>query len=341
MNRSILFLFGSLILLLDCSAAHGQGCATTLSPHFSVYTGISRDGYNIYTSVTMQGYADVFPGPGCPMNTATHHVGAENDLDNVDHWSYSANGCPTCYFSVTDNEQMSGDPGVTYPWCWDGDAICSVVGTFWGNSGCPGILGCLSPSTEATTDQGFNGGSYREQFDMTISDTAGDSFDGYYNQEVNAAPGANACWWPGSRLAQHPGVQGSQWTVGTVAGVSEHNHWGYDSIGWDLGDLDYIVQNGPSNGVTFPCVTTIHQGMQIMCNANTWWQYRTDDITITVDNNPNSEEVCRDGECGIPVGFAYRSGRQSTWWARTLNSGDTFSVVAWRDHRHVTAKEAR
>ena len=107
-----------------------------------------------------------------------------------------------------------------------------------------------------------------------------------------------------------------------VNGSPEHNHWGYDSIGWNLGDLDNIVQNGPAHGIIFPCTITIYQGMQIECDANTWWGYRTDVLTITVDNNPsNSETVCRDkaanpNNCGLPVGFASLRGRQRTWWAR-------------------------
>jgi hypothetical protein len=55
MSRATLFLLGSLIFLLNCSAAHGQGCATTLVPHFSVYSSISRDGKNIYTSFRCRG----------------------------------------------------------------------------------------------------------------------------------------------------------------------------------------------------------------------------------------------------------------------------------------------
>ena len=49
--------------------------------------------------------------------------------------------------------------------------------------------------------------------------------------------------------------------------------------------------NAYNNGVKFPCVTTIHQ------DANLWYSYTSDDITITVDNNPNSVEGCRAGEC--------------------------------------------
>lgn len=95
MKRATLFLLGSLLFLLNCSVARGQGCATTLVPHFSVYKSVGRDGKNIYTSVSIEGYASVDPGPGCNMNAARHHVGAENKLNNVDHWTYSASGCPT------------------------------------------------------------------------------------------------------------------------------------------------------------------------------------------------------------------------------------------------------
>ncbi len=135
MKRSILFLFGSLILLLHCPGAKGQGCGVTLVPHFSVYNSVARNGKNVYTTVSMQGYAGITPGPGCPMNTATHHVGAENKINSVDHWTYSANTYPNCYYSVTDNEQFVGVPGVVYPWTWDGAAICSIVGGFFGSGG--------------------------------------------------------------------------------------------------------------------------------------------------------------------------------------------------------------
>ncbi len=176
MNRTIVFLFGSLILLLNCSVAHGQGCATTLAPYFSVYNSISRDGTHIYTSVTMQGYASIYPNPGCKMNLATHHVGAENKLNNVDHWTYSANGCPTCYFSVTDSEGIVGVPGVVYPYLWDGQAICSMVGPFWNGGGSGGIVGCLVPSSETTAVEATVF-TTETAFNQQIGDTAGDSFN--------------------------------------------------------------------------------------------------------------------------------------------------------------------
>lgn len=342
MNRAALLFLGSLMLLLNCSVARGQGCRTTLVPYFSVYNSVSRDGYNIYTSVSIQGYASVNPGPGCNMNSATHHVGAENKLNNVDHWTYSSNGCPTCYFSATDNESLLGSPGGVYPWYWDGQAICSIVGPFYNGGGSGSITGCLVPASEATSDAGFNGSIYRELFQMTLSDSAGDSFDNHFIEEYTVTPGTNTCWWSTSGIAQNPGVTGGSWSVGTYNNApGYHNQWGPDAIGWDLSVLDNIVTNGPAHGVQFPCVTTIHQGMKIECDANLWWNYSTDDITITVDNHGgNSEEVCRAEDCGLPVDFSDRWAPRRLEWARIRNSADS-SAPARSSPQTTVIKEAR
>ena len=58
-----------------------------------------------------------------------------------------------------------------------------------------------------------------------------------------------------------------------------------------------------------------------MCNATTWWQYRTDVIQISVDDD-RTEENCRDSVCGAWQPFAHRIAGQPTWWAHL-----------WRDHR--------
>jgi hypothetical protein len=230
------------------------------------------------------------------MSTATHKAAALNTLGNTRGWEYGPPSCANCYLSFTNSQEIVGVPGLVYPWGSQGEAICSVVGPFWGGSESSNIPGCVVPSTETTADAGFNGSVFREQFDMTLSDSAGDNFDRQYIQEATTQPGTNSCWWPNSGFPQYPGVSGGSWTVGTVGGRAEHNHWGYDSIGWNNSDLANIQKYGPANGVKFPCVTTIYQSMQIMCNANTWWTYRTDVITITVD--ANSEKMCRDGVCG-------------------------------------------
>lgn len=268
MNRSFLFLIGSLIFLLNCSAAHGQGCSATLQPHFSVYTSISRDGKNIHTSVTMQGYA-YFAPTGCPMNTATHHVGAENKLNNVDHWSYSGSGCPTCYFSVTDYEQIVGVPGVLYPWNWDGAAICSIVGTFFSTIGGGSIPGCVVPSSETTAVEGT---AYTTQtaFNQSIGDSANDNFDGSTVTEGNAAPGQDTCWgtWSiGPRYTGIPNPPGS-WPVAGGQVVGQPNHWGFDYVGWGKNAVDYYRVQAPAHGVAIPCGFTGYQSMIISCPSS-------------------------------------------------------------------------
>ena len=142
---------------------------------------------------------------------------------------------------------------------------------------------------------------------MTLSDSVGDSFDSSPQvpniQEATATTpqGTDTCWYSGSDLPKNPGVSGGHWSVGSVGGRTEHNHWGYDSIGPTLSDISILQQFGTGNGVTFPCTLTIYQVMQIMRNANTWWPYRQDTITITVNHNPNWVKMCRDGICGLPV----------------------------------------
>ena len=178
---------------------------------------------------------------------------------------------------------------------------------------------------------------------MTVSDSAGDNFDGHAIEEYTVTPGTNACWWPNSGLTQNPGVSGAvNWAVGYYNGApGPDNEWGPDAIGWDLQDLDNIVQNGPQNGVTFPCTATIHQGMRIECDANLWYNYTTDDITIKVDNHDgNTEEVCRAGECGLPTGFSDRWTPRRFEWALMLSPFDT-GGPARSSPQSTSKKEAR
>jgi hypothetical protein len=267
MNCTALFLLGSLILLFNCTAVHAQGCATTLQAHFSVYNTVSRDGTHIYTSVAIQGYASVFPGPGCPMNTATHHVGAENRLNNVDHWTYSANGCPTCYFSATDGEQIVGVPGVVYPFVWDGVAICSLAGSFFGGGGSGSLPGCVVPSHETTAVESTVFVTLTD-FNQTISDTAKDLFNGATVTEGNAAPGQDTCWGTWSIGPRFTGIKTnppSAWIVGGGEVLGAPNHWGFDQVGWIQTAVDYYRVNAPQHGVAIPCGFTGYQSMTISC----------------------------------------------------------------------------
>jgi hypothetical protein len=178
---------------------------------------------------------------------------------------------------------------------------------------------------------------------MTVSDSAGDNFDGQATEEYTVTPGTNTCWWSGSGLVQNPGVTGPvNWAAGAYNGApGPENEWGPDAIGWNLTDLDNIVENGPKNGVTFPCIATIHQGMRIECSANLWFNYAAHDNTITVDNHGGStEEVCRAGECGIPEGFADRWTPSRIEWARILNPVDS-SGSARSSPQLTLVKEAR
>ncbi len=97
MSRATVFFFGSLVFLFNCSTACGQ--ASCFTPHFSIYTSVSRDGTNIYTAVSTTGYTSI--SPICSMSSATHKVGAQNVISNTGGWTYSASSCPSCYYSIT------------------------------------------------------------------------------------------------------------------------------------------------------------------------------------------------------------------------------------------------
>lgn len=145
---------GTVIALSNCSAARTQGCATTLQPHFATYHSAYISGSTIYTSVSIQGYASVFPGPGCNMSVATHKVGAYNKISSTGGWNYSASGCPTCYFSTSNSQQFVGVPGAVYLWDWQGEAFCSIVGGFSGGGGTssiPVVTASISQRTSQTT----------------------------------------------------------------------------------------------------------------------------------------------------------------------------------------------
>jgi hypothetical protein len=284
MNRATLFLFGSLIFLLKCPAAHGQGCFTS---HFSVYTSVSRDGKNIYTAVSISGYASI--SPVCSMSSATHRVGAQNVISNTGGWTYSGSSCPSCYFSITGYDTFVGEPGTNYPWTWDGSAICSIAGTFFHQSGGGGLPGCLAPSTENTAVEA-TAFTTQTTFNQRIGDTAGDSFNGSTVMEGNAAPGQDTCWgtWSvGPRFTGIPDPPGS-WTVAGGQVVGQPNHWGFDYVGWSTNAVDYYRVQAPAHGVAIPCGLTGHQSMKISCPGGLWAPYTPsvgNKLTATIEQH--------------------------------------------------------
>jgi len=81
--------------------------------------------------------------------------------------------------------------------------------------------------------------------------------------------------------------------------------------------------------------------MRIECDANLWYNYTTDDITIKVDNHGgNTEEVCRAGECGLPTGFSDRWTPRRFEWALMLSPFDT-GGPARSSPQSTSKKEAR
>jgi hypothetical protein len=239
------------------------------------------------------------------MNSATHHVGAENKLNGVDHWTYSGNGCPSCYFSATDNEQIIGGvPGTPYPWNWDGISICSIVGTFFGTGGAGSLPGCLTPSSETTAVAGSVVGNVTvTAFDQTISDSAGDSFNGLVITEDNAAntTPVDTCWGSWSNKPKNTGVTiGPPWTVGAGQVAGEPNHWGWDLVGWVTTVVDYYRVQAPAHGKALPCGFINYQALKIQCTpgGSTVIYTPTGGNKLTGDIYSNEVKNCRNDISG-------------------------------------------
>ena len=182
-------------------------------------------------------------------------------------------------------------------------SLCAVVCGFLAPQSISPQSCCVLPTTEDSLDSGTNWATLEEQFNQTLSDTAGDVFDAHTVQELTTQPGQDTCYWSGSGLPQYPGVAGGSWTVGSVAGSPQSNHWGYDSIGWNSTTINLIRSDGPAHGITLPCGFKIYQSMEYECDANTFFVYNQDVLTETVDIPANGLKVCRDatssnGDCG-------------------------------------------
>lgn len=134
--RSKLWLLSvaALIFLLSAMKASAQGCIT-FQPDFSAYTDESTDGTNIYTSVTIDGTGDMIIASGCytPPNII-HTASADNVIGTTGGWGPGDSGCPDCYLSSTNNQEVPY-LGQNYNFQWSVQAICSVAGPVWGSGG--------------------------------------------------------------------------------------------------------------------------------------------------------------------------------------------------------------
>jgi hypothetical protein len=164
---------------------------------------------------------------------------------------------------------------------------------------------CPVPTSEVTSGAGVGGYPTWSVFNQTIGDTQGHSFDGKEVEEQSGGPGTNTCWWNGNPygIERYPTVSGGTWTVagGDVSG--QHNHWGYDNIGFNNTALPGLIrQYGPPNGITMPCTYTMYQNMVIYCSASTNWEYGAGSLTVTV-NASTSVTHCRKGICQTINGY--------------------------------------
>jgi hypothetical protein len=121
--------------LFYCCSARGQGCGVSIQAYYDVYTSVSLVQTTIHTAVTTDGYAIMNPSASCNVVGVTHQGAAYNLISTTGGWVYGPKVCVTCHITVTNNQSFNGSPGVRYPFNWQGQVICSKVGTFFSQSG--------------------------------------------------------------------------------------------------------------------------------------------------------------------------------------------------------------
>jgi hypothetical protein len=116
---------------ISFNRASAQGCAVTLQSHFSTYRTVSVNGYRLTQTVRIEGYASVFPGPGCPMQSAVHTPKVYNKLGTIGGWYSGSSQCASCYVYFSKPLDIVGAPGVVYTTGSDSSMACSMIGTFF------------------------------------------------------------------------------------------------------------------------------------------------------------------------------------------------------------------
>jgi hypothetical protein len=112
-----------------------QGCQPTTNYTFSQTW--SSDLTYLYTSVTVSGTSSM---PAyCPRG-ALHTPRAYNSIAGSGSWQYGGAGCPSCYISITNNQQallssLFPNQDGTIEVLGDGQVVCTIAGTFFNPPG--------------------------------------------------------------------------------------------------------------------------------------------------------------------------------------------------------------
>lgn len=126
----------------------GQGCSSWMTKSYSVYYSSSNPKGNlISTSVTVDGSSGGVCPFGCGCSGVTHTPRAYNKINTTGGYVNGPSGPYNSYISATNNQQIVGVPGVIYPFTYEGDIICSAVGTFFTQGGSAPPVAGFTPSS--------------------------------------------------------------------------------------------------------------------------------------------------------------------------------------------------
>ena len=135
--------------LVATSQLIAQSCFT-YTDNYAVYTDVSSDATNIYTSVLVDGSGtmDITGGEGCSSinyGSAVHTPMALNVIatDGTSTYVggpvYGPGDCPDCYLSVQNNQQVPATPGISYTFNSEGSVTCNFGGMIFSSGGWIGL----------------------------------------------------------------------------------------------------------------------------------------------------------------------------------------------------------
>jgi hypothetical protein len=164
-------------------------------------------------------------------------------------------------------------------------------------SACPT---CAVPNNEQSYTVGVDQLDLEYDFKAQIWESSDPSYS-FNGLDVEEEPEGNPyatdnCWWNGADFGSLPVLNG-HWVVGEgeVSGLT--NYWGYDEIGFSSAQINDIQYYGPAAGIKLPCVLTVHQAMQIECDASLFWQYDSGNTltsTVYAKDEDDLAETCRE-----------------------------------------------
>ena len=215
---------GVLIVSLSAARARAQSCVT-FQADYGVYTDLTSDGTNVYTSVELDGSGQMTANPNAPgcilPPVLTHTPWTYNLTAGVGGWSEGTPQCPDCYLDSTNDQSIPVEDAClsdSVNGCefeYSAEVYCSLAGVIF-NIGWPSIQFELASTKSKwnntyTTASGGAVQCFVTQW-CTVASQPPLCNPPYVIQEPFAAGGQASCWQYYETLWIGESLNGGPWS---------------------------------------------------------------------------------------------------------------------------------